>query len=785
MIILKLTFIFYLFPVLKASSRNSSDPEEDKSTYLDALASTLARLDEDAYKKAVFKDANALLENIVFPMSFPWNHPGGPVIRTIPRDIDEMPSIQTMDDDAEHELCSLKHSNFDLGKFLFNSGTDNSYGGGGKMRAVARRADNPGIVELITCAPPLSKGANDLPIGTAYSPEARRSILLRDPIVELVSVAESAVSSQAKPTGGDDFEELSYRMFEDLQEKKRRKLESGLARLKTSMISVRVGSTSSRPTLFDKKNSQVRAPLLLPAVLPQDFRPMAKGRSSSSRVDSGRSKLIWLEKLSMRTSHRVSYTSYLTNEKVESGNHKRPRDVLVGIRVNGKLLTTTHTDAIANVTSPETNVVKKKRDGKPSSLYSTKIVSEALENSCSGTEPRLGMRQCSMDTEELTRKILASEIKRGKSIGWNTKESIQSPQVTYTTPRIDCMPTEDGLIHVVCTSPGKIAPTNVEEVLNTASKKETAPLCSVCWRETSTSGEHALSCSDCGVVVHMSCCQSADTKFHPRWKCSVCAHDASSSTGQSKQKEPTGSSPTANNRNDRRSTKPAHGNSPGGESSGLSCLFCPHRGGSMSLLKRGGKDVWAHDVCRIWSEKTAEFAPSPRGGGSSSFRGGHVFDHTVCVLCGTPNATGGSHANGIVKCAASGCSIRFHPMCALFLSKCEERRHGELNGSVAQKEPNSSHTRNTGCREDPTLATLLEDDKHLCRQYSLRFIKCSIPPSGQNSTRLPSAALLPVCFCGIHNPHRERSLYGLYPGGQQLDEQVMRIPAKRYEGKKT
>ena len=43
-----------------------------------------------------------------------------------------------------------------------------------------------------------------------------------------------------------------------------------------------------------------------------------------------------------------------------------------------------------------------------------------------------------------------------------------------------------------------------------------------------------------------------------------------------------------------------------------------------------------------------------------------------------------------------------------------------------------------------------------------------------------SMAVLPVCFCGIHNPNRDRSLYGLYPGGAKIiDEDVIRIPPKK------
>ena len=45
-----------------SSTQNSDAEIDERSTYIDALASTLARLDEEAYQKAVLRDADSILE---------------------------------------------------------------------------------------------------------------------------------------------------------------------------------------------------------------------------------------------------------------------------------------------------------------------------------------------------------------------------------------------------------------------------------------------------------------------------------------------------------------------------------------------------------------------------------------------------------------------------------------------------------------------------------------------------------------------------------------------------
>jgi PHD-zinc-finger like domain len=733
-------------------------------------------------------------------MSFPWAHRIDPVVRNIPRDIDEMPGILLIDD-AEHQACSLKNGNFDLPKQETGyEDSDDDDDGDDCIRAVARRADNPGVIQLLTCAPSL-RSHERAALPDAIRTGCKPSALLRDPLIE---PATGSGIGKRKPTSGTQKVsscDHSFLAFEHMQAEKRTKLENGLARLKTLFVSVRVCSTSSRPVLFSKADDQKKVPLLLPAVYPQDFRLMTKSKNPS-RSPPGRTQMIWMEKTPSQTSHRVNYKSFLTSEKVESGIAKRPREVSVGIRINGELLCSNSIsfDEIKQETPPTTASSKRKRndgkpDRKPTTLYSTKVINDALDDVCH-TDVGMSTRQCTLEPEEFTKRALCRELSKDKSIGWNTKVTIKSLNLVYIAPRIDCFPSEDALFRVVCTAPGELPPTNVEEVLNQAAKNKPSPVCSVCWRVTSITGEPVSECSDCGVLVHLQSCQSPSDFETGKQKCASCSVGTTLFKGPDGRQESHASGTTSSNeRVARRSTRlpsSSSSGSPKDTQKPLSCALCPHIGGAMSIISREKRTLWVHDICRVWCDISTEI-PSleddGKGRKAKKSLAPVVLADVICALCGASNQGDSDKNDGIVRCAASGCSIYFHPMCALFLSKCDEIgnksppcgaesecNYEDANSKDAPKE-----------KRDRRLEQLLEDDKLLCRQYSLRFAKCKIPGIRRigracTKTSPPTAVVLPVCFCGIHNPKRDRSLYGLYPGGKLIDGQVMRVPPRKKGG---
>ena len=70
-------------------------------------------------------------------------------------------------------------------------------------------------------------------------------------------------------------------------------------------------------------------------------------------------------------------------------------------------------------------------------------------------------------------------------------------------------------------------------------------------------------------------------------------------------------------------------------------------------------------------------------------------------------------------------------------------------------------------------------DIELCSQYTLTF--ASVRGSAHSFGKDPGvrcAISLPVIFCGIHNPAREQSFHGLYPGGKLVDlNKTLKVPS--------
>lgn len=690
----------------------------------------------------MLQDANAILEGFLFPMSFPYAHNVVPVVKNIPRDIDEMLAIQTIED-ADHEVCNLANQNFDLG-FLHKE-TEKSRKGRQRKSAVARRGDNPGVIELITTSsqPNIEHGSQDSPFFDYEDVDTNKK--------------------------GD----LSLKVFEQIQASKRQKLQVGLSRRKTMHVSVKVGCSSTRPSLFSK--TKAGFPLLLPAFVD----PQATSKHKRGMFLLGRNDTVWSEKHETMTAQKVKFTSRLTQEKIEGGMQKRAREVVVGIRVNGKLLRSEDADAeyVSKITISRTqdlNSGNSKRKRSPEDklilVHDTETIEQAVDDVLlvpSETQQQQEQQvlratpQCSLNTDEFVDGILAeSQTKKHYDpFGWTVKSTSDQISPLLKAPRIDCLPSEDGMIRTICTETGKMERSSVSKILDTTGCKKRS-LCTVCWSEKSISGEEEVQeCKRCGLVVHLRCCITQQKPDQGDFLCNLCCESVAVKGLKT---------PSSNGTKSQDSTN-MNGTSSTMEPMPISCYCCPHWGGSMSKVDHNGQPAWVHDVCRRWGDSFV-------GGGGS------------CALCGKsmPNGT------GLVKCAASGCSLQVHPMCALLLSKLEKVKFEKQNqndgetsktGSVPSRASNGSRARNmTSSKTETSLEQLREKDRYLCRQFTLSYTKCYITadpsPSAKDQASSSKEYILPVCFCGIHNPKRDRSLYGLYPGGYHVDESVMRVPPR-------
>lgn len=634
----------------------------------------------------------------MFPMSFPWAHPLDPHARIMPRDIDEMPEIL-----AAGEVAPF-HGN-----------------------APGKQGDSATVKSRFPCNQLL----------------ARRSV---DPgVIEFTTISQASLShrSSVRPLKRNDRDdedvripgEPSLRMFHEVQARKRQRVSMEQECKKTTLVSVRLGSTSSRSTIFEKPDDDSKRPLLLAAELPQyiqdgrkmmfleakilsdelgsyNCRTLPVAGKPSDRAYAGRNRLVWTQKDPCDSSQRA-YRSILTGARLEAGTQRRPKEVMVGIRVNGFLLTADKLVVNKYVSGISCQT------GDSAFAYSKKCVDEAVgaafATRSSDPDSSVGNAQCTLNREKFLATVMKDRKLETVGLNANWVQKIQKPFEIHpflrvTPPKIECLSTEEGLQRVVCVESGTFdaSQSNVAAaLLDEASKKKHA--CSVCWadsRVASAPDNELLECSECSVLVHQACYGGKRPRRRGIWKCGACVDFRAVPSGN-------GNSPseTYSYRRNRR---------------GLKCELCPQSGGSICRRKSGGG--WVHDVCRIWCNP--KIAPTTS---------------QTCALCSETSTS-------VVQCVGVGCKVSFHPMCALLASQA---------ASLNQK-------------SDAATETAAERDAFLCTQYSLSMIDACV---SQQTGSIPVASnrLLPVGFCGHHNPNRQADFSGLYPGGGYLAD-AMRVP---------
>jgi hypothetical protein len=81
-------------PTAEQHLRAASATKKLGADSIDGCAAMLASVDKRSYSRALLRDADAILEKVIFPMSFPWTHRLETQSRIIPHDIDEMPGVR-------------------------------------------------------------------------------------------------------------------------------------------------------------------------------------------------------------------------------------------------------------------------------------------------------------------------------------------------------------------------------------------------------------------------------------------------------------------------------------------------------------------------------------------------------------------------------------------------------------------------------------------------------------------------------------------------------------------
>lgn len=739
-------------------------------------------------------------------MSLPWTHHTIPVVRNIPCDIDDMTEILTADDGSytPFENGPFGFGRFDVGQLRRDPLNSQLATSSDTLCAASRRSEDPGVIELSTVTLP------------SYPPE--------DPNRGKNVLAAASCSSRAELV--DQFHECSdvgtfrrgeasLRCFEEVQKCKRRKVDQARSCARSQYISVKINSSSSRSSICPSKEVQnvpdgkISYPRLLEATLPLEVQngrflssskapgiagklgsynwrhalgPTNQSGKNANRISVGRTRLMWTEKSPPDQPQRVFFTSLLTGSRVEGGTQKRPREIKVTIKVNGNV--------VGEVSEVQGSL-------SPSSSHSLSISSVPSFCDAKARDPRAMSQtyvypsmECVLDSDQLVRSILRDPGESRIELRKNAESKSTIPHVVPA--QIECVPDNNGLICVLCTKPGIITASSVHDTLNIAARQDSR-LCTVCWSPSDDETGPVKECMECGVLVHPQCCfdrgEPNSTSSHEseqdifKWKCGICCKKRQEKQGVTLDSE---SNAEAIKKRRRKSRPPpwlkdSHveplaskrledfPDSPE-DSKKVKCALCPYSGGAMSLVRRGRRLSWIHEVCRIWAP-----GESSRDG-TLIVTGGQRYE--ACALCGANEDTSTSSSSktrtlsspkpfrSLVKCAAMRCQVYFHPMCALLIAKL----------STKSREIHQSYE---GENEDENaLKKAKDEDIDSSTRFALTALTCEATKGKIGKDPGAKHTLtVPVAFCGIHNPKRETSLYGMYPGGKYMVEKTVRIPS--------
>ena len=749
----------------------------------------LASLDERAYQRAVLKDAESIARGLLIPMALPWMHEVEPVARNIPCDIDDLTEVVTADDGyhTPFENGSFGFGRFDGGQIRQGNPTLRLANSMDAQCSASRRSNDPGVLELCSVTLPPAPTTDD---GFTHHNESDNSNNDNSSSSSNNNNNKNEASLHCQANNGQEDlpeGEASLRVFEEVQANRVQRTSQSSTCARRKHISVRVNSSSSRSKIFPPAFDPSYTHPYLEAKLPAEVQTGEKKRiaqarkiakklgsfnisgkieapsssNGSSRVNVGRCQLMWSQKLFSDQLQRGSYFSRLTGSKMESGQHKRPTEIRVRLKVNGKLFV----PRSKNVVIEDTANINPTTGSADTVGYG---IDNSFSTSVGGTS---AARQCILDSERLmdtaSRSADTSDISindgKGSKIGHY--------------PTFDCVQSLDGQICTVCTAPGKISLKSVFKQLNDEAKNG-GTVCTVCWKTSAEDGSAVRECLRCGLLVHPSCClnpgileRNTETGISSdRWKCTVCDSQAQNAAG--------GNS-VSSNKSRRKSRPPAWlkeahvvesslGSREEEQDSSIDsgpelpkCALCPYTGGAMSKYQAMGEGTWVHEVCRLWAtDQLVEKHElgSDKGQGTA-----------ICALCGGVETITRKKQNAdqkysrLIKCAGSKCCVYFHPMCGL-LSKKRDNRPTKLS-PPSDGEPFS-------CEKAKSI------DQDLCTQFTLTNLQCeySAEDRGMDRRKRLSRSIR-IGFCGLHNPQRERTFYGMYPGGLHTQNGILSIPS--------
>ena len=713
-----------------------------------------------------------------------------------------------------------------------------------------------------------------------------------------LSVNEAACS---KPSSNDN----EWHKMRESRLRTKSQLDFATSCMRKWRISMKVGGVSSRTTLFPpsyvtrkgeqtpEKARKCMRPMLCFARLPQSaqsgqtvsvemasemdtaglaqslgsydcrfadnlINPKKEGVSRAKRIELGRTRIVWSNLVqgdaTPYSRNRVNFNSLITGKRLDSSQCKRPLDVKVGVRLNGRIImeeallgdptvtvsnprkrkhSTRQTEtegqvSMLSVECPESRTYEEIDAAINSTSFwpENSLVGDAGEGAVVVKKSVVYVEEGGQARSDIERSEIIADLMKfsqKKSAQKKVKRSVSGGSVLteatsimslggnrvvekYNPPRIACVPLEDGLVRSVCLSAGNMIGKSVNQILDNIANEELERMCTICWSNEGSGNEGVQECTKCGLLAHTNCCfdkgkcvpisngDSVSTnRSYPaedtmqdtmqatmhsntntqldtvradacdsQWICAVCCHSEVKPRRNARMPSRFVDGETY--------ASPNHGIASNANLPGPQCSFCPHRGGAMSPLGPQNGAIqchtrWVHEVCRIWTGfNNSNELDTTR---SSISHGSHFTN--VCALCGTG---GDIHKKstvchvGLTRCAARGCLVSFHPMCALLASKSKE---GMEENSAHVKTVRTRMTRHSSGQSVGNKKSDEKDnseaDKKLCNEYTLQLVQLT---SAHAACEEESKSVIPIAFCGIHNPQRDDASYGCLPGGTAI-----------------
>jgi hypothetical protein len=97
-----------------------NETKEDKDDFVASMI--LSTLDTESYEEAAWEDADRIMKNHILPKCLPWSKPRVPLLRSIPRDIEDMLGVLHAGDDEEGDSYRKDFNSGRLGYGMFDMG---------------------------------------------------------------------------------------------------------------------------------------------------------------------------------------------------------------------------------------------------------------------------------------------------------------------------------------------------------------------------------------------------------------------------------------------------------------------------------------------------------------------------------------------------------------------------------------------------------------------------------------------------------------------------------------